>query len=235
MNLPPARSRYLSKAAPSPDNNERRTSLVDDHPLSVIPQDLFFQPSLVDQWLQVELEQSGLLGLHQGTLDQYQEQQHTTKRLVPIMPKSCHPQTLLASATTATMHGLAPPTAAPACLDRGSVPPSPPRSVCSSAAAKRKSADKPPSDDALLLLKRQRNTDAARRSRLKKIKKMEALEARVGDLESENNQLNTRVAVLESEKQGLESKDKDLQDRIRKLEQQLREAHKALGAKLTKD
>lgn len=82
-----------------------------------------------------------------------------------------------------------------------------------------------------IALKRQRNTDAARRSRLKKLQKMETLENRVSELEGENSRLNTRVAVLESEKSGLESKDKDLQDRIRKLEEQLAEAHKALTAK----
>ncbi|KAI8149887.1 hypothetical protein BJV82DRAFT_503503 [Fennellomyces sp. T-0311] len=85
------------------------------------------------------------------------------------------------------------------------------------------------SDD--IALKRQRNTDAARRSRLKKLLKMEALEKRVTELEGENTRLTTRVAVLESEKSGLESKDKDLQERIRVLEEQLAEAHKALTAK----
>lgn len=82
-----------------------------------------------------------------------------------------------------------------------------------------------------IALKRQRNTDAARRSRLKKLLKMEALEKRVSELEGENTRLTTRVAVLESEKSGLESKDKDLQERIRVLEEQLAEAHKALTAR----
>ncbi|KAI8086087.1 uncharacterized protein BX664DRAFT_334879 [Halteromyces radiatus] len=79
-----------------------------------------------------------------------------------------------------------------------------------------------------IALKRQKNTDAARRSRLKKLVKMETLEKRVVELEADNTRLSTRIAVLESEKSGLESKDKGLEDRIRTLEAQLAEAHKAL-------
>lgn len=82
-----------------------------------------------------------------------------------------------------------------------------------------------------IALKRQKNTDAARRSRLKKLVKMEHLEQRVSELEADNHQLNTRIAVLESEKSGLESKDVSLEDRIRVLEAQLAEAHKALTTK----
>lgn len=79
-----------------------------------------------------------------------------------------------------------------------------------------------------IALKRQKNTDAARRSRLKKLVKMEQLEQKISDLESDNHRLTTRIAVLESEKSGLESKDHSLEDRIRVLEAQLAEAHKAL-------
>ncbi|KAI9300361.1 hypothetical protein BJ944DRAFT_170950 [Cunninghamella echinulata] len=79
-----------------------------------------------------------------------------------------------------------------------------------------------------IALKRQKNTDAARRSRLKKLMKMESLEKRVVELETDNSKLTTRIAVLESEKSGLESKDKNLEERIRTLEAQLAEAHKAL-------
>lgn len=77
-------------------------------------------------------------------------------------------------------------------------------------------------------MKRQKNTDAARRSRLKKILKMENLETQVKDLESDNSRLTTRVAVLESEKGALASKEKSLEERIRVLESQLSEAHRAL-------
>lgn len=79
-----------------------------------------------------------------------------------------------------------------------------------------------------IALKRQKNTDAARRSRLKKLVKMETLEQQVSELEADNSKLNTRVAVLESEKNGLEAKERSLEERVRNLEAQLAEAHKAL-------
>jgi Basic region leucine zipper len=79
-----------------------------------------------------------------------------------------------------------------------------------------------------IALKRQKNTDAARRSRLKKLVKMETLETQVSELEADNSKLNTRVAVLESEKNGLEAKERSLEERVRNLEAQLAEAHKAL-------
>lgn len=77
-------------------------------------------------------------------------------------------------------------------------------------------------------IKRQKNTDAARRSRLKKVMRMETLESRVADLERMNSQLLLRSAVLDSEKTGLEAKAVAYEQRIHSLEQQLAEAHKAL-------
>jgi hypothetical protein len=94
---------------------------------------------------------------------------------------------------------------------------------------KRKVENQQESDEAAQ--KRQKNTDAARRSRLKKIIKMETLEKQVTELESDNSRLTTRVAVLESEKGALIAKDKGLEDRIRVLEAQLAEAHRALTSK----
>ncbi|KAL0144300.1 hypothetical protein V8B55DRAFT_1485395 [Mucor lusitanicus] len=79
-----------------------------------------------------------------------------------------------------------------------------------------------------IALKRQKNTDAARRSRLKKLVKMEQLEQKVSDLEADNHHLTTRVAVLESEKIRFASKGCSLEERIRVLEAQLAEAHRAL-------
>ncbi|CAG8517978.1 12255_t:CDS:1 [Gigaspora margarita] len=79
-----------------------------------------------------------------------------------------------------------------------------------------------------LAIKRAKNTDAARRSRLRKVIKMESLEKQVNDLKVENNELQTRIAVLESEKKGLEEKNLDKDNRIRLLEQQLTEAHERL-------
>ncbi|KAI9312464.1 hypothetical protein BX666DRAFT_1987676 [Dichotomocladium elegans] len=81
-------------------------------------------------------------------------------------------------------------------------------------------------------LKRKKNTDAARRSRLKKALRMESLETRVADLEKTHQALLLRVAVLTSEKRGLASKEASYEDRIKVLEAQLAETHKALARKV---
>lgn len=86
-----------------------------------------------------------------------------------------------------------------------------------------------PADDAAV--KRQKNTDAARRSRLRKVQKMETLEARVSELEKINAGLLMRVAVLDSEKTNLKAKESSYEDRIKVLEGQLAEAHKALSSR----
>ncbi|KAI8319841.1 hypothetical protein GQ54DRAFT_22451 [Martensiomyces pterosporus] len=49
-------------------------------------------------------------------------------------------------------------------------------------------------------LKRKKNTDAARRSRMRKILRIETLEGRVSELETENTKLAQMVAALEAEK-----------------------------------
>ncbi|KAK9719860.1 hypothetical protein K7432_004518 [Basidiobolus ranarum] len=77
-------------------------------------------------------------------------------------------------------------------------------------------------------LKRKKNTDAARRSRMRKVQKMETLEQRVSDLESDNSKLQMKLAVLESEKTNAQSKEVEYSLRIKNLENQLSEAHRAL-------
>ncbi|RIA99269.1 hypothetical protein C1645_747770 [Glomus cerebriforme] len=79
-----------------------------------------------------------------------------------------------------------------------------------------------------LVRKRAKNTDAARRSRLRKVVKMENLEKQVGQLTTENNELKTRLTVLEIEKKSLEEKNLDKDNRIKILECQLAEAHKRI-------
>ncbi|KAI8081391.1 uncharacterized protein BX664DRAFT_340294 [Halteromyces radiatus] len=91
------------------------------------------------------------------------------------------------------------------------------------------STDDVPMDEAAI--KRQKNTDAARRSRLKKVMKMESLEKRVQELERMNAQLLLRVAVLDSEKSHLQTKEATHESRIKTLESQLAEAHKALASR----
>ncbi|RIB10648.1 hypothetical protein C2G38_1979478, partial [Gigaspora rosea] len=79
-----------------------------------------------------------------------------------------------------------------------------------------------------LAIKRAKNTDAARRSRLRKVLKMESLEKQVNELKIENKKFQTRVAVLESEKKGLKDKNIEKDNRIRLLEKQLAESHERL-------
>lgn len=104
-------------------------------------------------------------------------------------------------------------------------------SASPSRSRKRSSDDAPadPADDAAV--KRQKNTDAARRSRLRKVQKMETLENRVSELEKINAGLLMRVAVLDSEKTNLKAKESSYEDRIKVLEGQLAEAHKALSSR----
>ncbi|KAI9480488.1 MAG: hypothetical protein EXX96DRAFT_594730 [Benjaminiella poitrasii] len=103
------------------------------------------------------------------------------------------------------------------------------RSTTTSTTKKRALEDIDPTDDAAV--KRQKNTDAARRSRLRKMQKMEALETRVSDLEKLNAGLLMRVAVLDSEKTNLKAKESSYESRIKCLEEQLAEAHKALSSR----
>jgi len=77
-----------------------------------------------------------------------------------------------------------------------------------------------------LALKRQKNTEAARRSRMRKVLKMETLENHVKRLEAENKNLSIRLAMLESNRIEWESKEKKLMDKIKTLEEQLAEARK---------
>ncbi|KAG0199289.1 hypothetical protein BGX28_007418 [Mortierella sp. GBA30] len=82
-----------------------------------------------------------------------------------------------------------------------------------------------------VIAKRAKNTDAARRSRLKKLIKLEGLEAKVSDLESANSALNMKIAILETEKNGFIAKDAEQTARIAQLEAQLAEAHAALTSR----
>ncbi|KAF9539819.1 hypothetical protein EC957_004947 [Mortierella hygrophila] len=70
-------------------------------------------------------------------------------------------------------------------------------------------------------LKRAKNTDAARRSRHKKLIKMESLEQRVAELEVENSMFESKLNEVELERSLLADKDCMQQARIQELEQQL--------------
>ncbi|KAI9208029.1 uncharacterized protein BJ171DRAFT_492426 [Polychytrium aggregatum] len=93
---------------------------------------------------------------------------------------------------------------------------------------KRQSDDDDDDDHDDDTVRRRKNTEAARRSRQRKVAKLESLEKQSKDLERENAQLSIRLAVLESEKVGWIAKEAELMARIRQLEEQLAESHKAL-------
>ncbi|KAG0371651.1 hypothetical protein BGX24_001386 [Mortierella sp. AD032] len=80
-----------------------------------------------------------------------------------------------------------------------------------------------------LLARRAKNTDAARRSRLKKMVRMEGLETKVSGLESTNQTLSTKVAVLETERNGHLVKEAEQMARIAQLEAKLIETQLAFA------
>ncbi|KAI1296076.1 hypothetical protein EDD11_007595 [Mortierella claussenii] len=82
-----------------------------------------------------------------------------------------------------------------------------------------------------IIAKRAKNTDAARRSRLKKLIKLEGLELKISDLEAANSSLTMKIAILETEKSGFLAKDAEQAARIAQLEAQLAEAHAALTSR----
>lgn len=79
-----------------------------------------------------------------------------------------------------------------------------------------------------IIVKRQRNTDAARRSRLRKAEKLESLEKRVDTLKDNNDRLRVKVAVLETEVNHVAEKEQRNRQRVLELEALLASAHKQL-------
>nr|CAG8451873.1 3328_t:CDS:2 [Entrophospora candida] len=100
---------------------------------------------------------------------------------------------------------------------------------CSSNKRSVNNVDKDPETLAAeLAIKRARNTDAARRSRHRKVMKMESLESQVSELSSKNHTLKTHLAVLEIEIKGLNEKNEENDSRIKKLEIQLAETYEKI-------
>ncbi|KAG0231507.1 hypothetical protein BGW42_000213 [Actinomortierella wolfii] len=77
-------------------------------------------------------------------------------------------------------------------------------------------------------LKRAKNTDAARRSRRKKLLKMEGLEQRVAELEVENSMFESKLNEVELERSLLADKDLKQQARIQELEKMLADVRASL-------
>ncbi|KAG2201840.1 hypothetical protein INT47_004397 [Mucor saturninus] len=203
--------------------------------------------NMIDDWLADELCKSGLIANSLDFLSGSDKQQQDILAMLPYSPPFS-PTTSIATSDSPKTPCTVPlfpdiatvkPAATVAILPKVAniLPRIAPRPTTAPVMVKEEPAPilkrrltevSPVVDQDEIALKRQKNTDAARRSRLKKLVKMEHLEERVADLEADNHRLNTRIAVLESEKAGLESKDISMEDRIRVLEAQLAEAHKAL-------
>ncbi|KAI8916767.1 hypothetical protein DFJ77DRAFT_461230 [Powellomyces hirtus] len=79
-------------------------------------------------------------------------------------------------------------------------------------------------------LKRLRNTEAARRSRLRRLAHIDQLEARIKELETENLRLILRVASLETDRVAKDSRHYTDEQKIRQLEHQLAEAARFVQA-----
>ncbi|KAI8583757.1 hypothetical protein K450DRAFT_219859 [Umbelopsis ramanniana AG] len=79
-----------------------------------------------------------------------------------------------------------------------------------------------------IVTKRQRNTDAARRSRLRKALKLQSLENEVSELKAENITLAGQVSSLEARQAEFASREQTLKTRIQELESQLRGAQARL-------
>ncbi|KAI1314562.1 hypothetical protein EDD11_001991 [Mortierella claussenii] len=101
----------------------------------------------------------------------------------------------------------------------------------SSPVGNKKRALTPDEEPEEVIAKRAKNTDAARRSRLKKLARLETLESKVSELEANNNRLTMKVAILETEKNGHLVKDAEQSTRIAQLEAKLAEAHALLTSR----
>ncbi|ORX68992.1 hypothetical protein DL89DRAFT_169166 [Linderina pennispora] len=92
---------------------------------------------------------------------------------------------------------------------------------------KKDSSEEPEEDGSGLdaaALKRKKNTDAARRSRMRKILRIETLEGRVSELENENESLAKKVAEMEKARELAEQNAREMALRLKQYESQLSSA-----------
>ncbi|KAI9473434.1 MAG: hypothetical protein EXX96DRAFT_577922 [Benjaminiella poitrasii] len=101
----------------------------------------------------------------------------------------------------------------------------PPSPVLSTSSQNTKHRLRTPRD---IVFTRQRNTDAARRSRLRKVIKMETLEERFKVLKTDQQQLRLKTAVLETEVNHVKEREERNRLRVTELEAQLAAAHQRL-------
>ncbi|KAF9352664.1 hypothetical protein BGX26_009563 [Mortierella sp. AD094] len=116
------------------------------------------------------------------------------------------------------------------CVEQSIASPSVDASSLNKSPAKKRALS-PEEEQDEVVAKRAKNTDAARRSRLKKLVRLETLETKVGELEATNNRLNMKVAILETEKNGHLVKEAEQSARIAQLEAKLAEAHALLTSR----
>ncbi|KAG0195813.1 hypothetical protein BGX31_005815, partial [Mortierella sp. GBA43] len=116
-------------------------------------------------------------------------------------------------------------------LEQSEIMPVTPVTKASSSSPSKKRASSPEDEPEEVILKRAKNTDAVRRSRMKKLLRLESLENKVSDLESTNNRLTMKVAILETEKNGHLVREAEQAARIAQLEAKLAEAHAALTSR----
>ncbi|KAI7870469.1 hypothetical protein BDF14DRAFT_1704406, partial [Spinellus fusiger] len=79
-----------------------------------------------------------------------------------------------------------------------------------------------------IITKRQKNTDAARRSRQRKLLRMEALEHKVRQLEMNNQQLQSHIKASEQQRNQSAARVASGKERVKELEAQLAAVHVAL-------
>lgn len=116
-------------------------------------------------------------------------------------------------------------------LITSSAPPSPIMSISSSKTSNINSNKKRRGNYRVTVdsdVKRQKNTDAARRSRLKKVNQMGSLQVKVDKLQNNNERLRVKLAVLETDINYAAEKEQRNRQRVLDLEVQLAMAHKRL-------
>ncbi|CAO3597335.1 unnamed protein product [Absidia cylindrospora] len=176
------------------------------------------------------------------TLQQHQHHQYQQGIMIPpLLPLHLSPSSPISSATTTSsslpsLSSLTPDSINPLHISNTARVPSINNTKASSTSTTtttkrhREMNDTPGAVDVLdpLVLKRLKNTDAARRSRQRKLMKMEGLQSRVAELEKHNGKLQSQVAMAENERDAAKIKESRRRERVATLEAQLAEAHQSL-------
>ncbi|KAL0095143.1 hypothetical protein J3Q64DRAFT_1629302 [Phycomyces blakesleeanus] len=186
-------------------------------------------PNTVDEWLEHDLIEAGLL-----TNDTPSKQDSLSPALPTAPPTPSEPaMESIKPTTTQTSPALSNPQLASflkvvALL--GSLSSNNQTSKAQQTARARNNDDNrlSSSNPSHIISKRQKNTDAARRSRQRKLFKMESLERRVRDLEANNGQLQQHITESEQERNLSAARATAGKKRMEALEAQLAAAHALL-------